>query len=103
MTEQRVVEMIGPSVRMFPRARHKTIKQLADVEQWRVCWERVQALQREGWRIEDVTVLWRSVPGLTAERVDWLRELFGDVPIREDLAAGGHGRTQVRLVRDAEA
>ncbi len=97
---ERVIELIAPPRRMFPLARHRTIKQLADVGSWRMAWERVEAARRDGWRIADVTVLWAGRPGLTAQRVDWLRDLFGAVPIVEEDARGGHGRTRIRMMRD---
>jgi hypothetical protein len=96
---ERVVELIAPPRRMFPGAWHTTIKTLADKGAWETAWQRVDALRDAGWRVVEVEVAWRHRPGLEGKRLDWLRSLFGDVPIRETNAQGGRGVTRVRLVR----
>ncbi len=98
--EYRIVEIVAPPKRMYPGARHRTIKTLADKAVWQTAYENVRVLQDVGWRIEDVEVAWRSRPGLEGKRLEWLRDLFGDVPIREVDSGGARGKTRVRLVRE---
>ena len=101
--ERRVVELpLSPSRRLLAPDRFRSLKTIADRQVWAAAWERVTALEAEGWAVERAEVDWgRSVPHLGERNASCLAALFPpDLPLAFASSYRPRGRTLVHLTRE---
>lgn len=95
---------LSPPKRLAPGARFRSLKNQADRDVWRQAWQRVEALQAEGWQVARVAVdVGRTMPLLPGAVPAWLRALCAlpdDVPVDCAWSGRGNGETRVYLQRD---
>lgn len=104
-TRRRVVVIDrAPPRRMLAPLRYRSFKTRADRDIWDACWEPVQRLLEDGWRIERVTVDWGpSLPMTTAWRDDFIRDMSGcydACEVHETMGDTGRGKTMVELIHE---
>lgn len=104
-TERRnVIIDRAPPRRVLAPTRYRSFKSQPDRTIWEACWQPVQALIEEGWRLVAVTVDWGAAEPMTDRwRLETIRELTGcydPCEARSTCSFGGRGRTTVELERD---
>lgn len=94
----------SPPRRILAPLRWRSFKTGPDRIIWGACWQPVQTLLDDGWRIVRVTVDWgRALPLTAGGRDQAIRKLTGCYDGCEaQSTASGHGRgtTTVEMVRD---
>jgi hypothetical protein len=91
---------LAPPRRLFDDLRYRSFKLLADRQVWARNWDRVLALEADGWQVDCVAIDWGSrIPLTPNARTSALIDLIGDRPIACTSSGQGKGKTVITLSR----